>query len=300
MKTPSRKGEERSIMFSQKSSGVWSVAWGIVSLAFGLGHTCCLAAGLEAVSGLAVSAATGADGQWGTLKGRFLYDGKVPGQKKLNISKDVEVCSKHTPMDESLVVDADGGLANVTVYIRPKRGSKIKVHPDYAKTQEDKVVLTNNSCRFEPHLTLMRTTQTLTLKNEDPVGHNTKADFFKASSYSFNQQIPSGGSVDMKVERAEGRPVPVQCNIHPWMQGYLLVRADPYMAVSGADGSFTIENIPVGTYEFQFWQEKAGYLKGIEFAGGKANKKGRAKVKIKAGENSLGDVKVSAKLFQKK
>lgn len=239
-------------------------------------------------------------GEWGTLKGRFIYDGDAPKQEKLNVTKDVEACTKVHPLDESLVVSSDGGLANVIVYIRPPRGESIEVHPDYKKDADQKVVLNNLHCRFAGHITLLETDQTLVIKNDDPVGHNTKADFFKASSYSFNQQIPAGGSHEVQISRAEGRPVPVQCNIHPWMIGYLLVRDDPYMAVSAEDGTFAIENIPVGEHEFQFWQETSGYLKNVSFTGGQTGSRGRADLNISAGVNDLGDINVSPELFEGK
>ncbi len=246
---------------------------------------------------LAAMASVGGADAWGTLKGRFIYDGDPPQQEKLNVTKDVEVCTKDHPLNESLVVGPDGGLANVVVYIRPARGKAIKIHPDYKTDAADKVELNNLHCRFAGHITLLQTDQTLVIGNEDPVGHNTKADFFKASSYSFNQQIPAGGSYEVQISRAEGRPVPVQCNIHPWMIGYLLVRDDPYMAVSAEDGTFTIKNIPVGEHEFQFWQEKSGYLKDVSFQGGKTDRRGRADLKISSGDNDLGDLSVSPKLF---
>jgi hypothetical protein len=114
---------------------------------------------------------------------------------------------------------------------------------------------------------------------------------------SFNQIIPAGGTYETVVPKDEGRASPVSCNIHPWMKGWLLVRDDPYMAVSAADGTFEIKNIPVGQHEFQFWQEAAGFLKEVSFKGGKADRRGRAKIKIESGEIDLGEIKVSAKLF---
>ena len=58
--------------------------------------------------------------------------------------------------------------------------------------------------------------------------------------------------------------MPVDCNIHPFMKGHLLVQDHPYMAVSGEDGTFEIKNIPAGKHEFQFWHEAAGYLKNLK------------------------------------
>jgi len=77
------------------------------------------------------------------------------------------------------------------------------------------------------------------------------------------------------------------------MKAYIVVRSNPYVAISAADGTFKLENLPSGQLEFQAWHEKVGYL-----AVGKW-KKGRFKMKIKAGENKLKPVKLKPSLFKK-
>ena len=50
----------------------------------------------------------------------------------------------------------------------------------------------------------------------------------------------------------------VMCNIHPWMRVYANVLSNPYYAITGADGSFTIKGLPPGTYTLEAWHEKFG------------------------------------------
>ena len=97
------------------------------------------------------------------------------------------------------------------------------------------------------------------------------------------------------LKNAEPVPASVACNIHPWMKGWLVVPPTPYVAVSGKDGKFELKNLPVGTeIEFQAWQETKGYLDKANIGGKDAGwAKGRFKMKIKAGNNDLGDIKVS-------
>jgi hypothetical protein len=98
--------------------------------------------------------------EWGTLKGKFVFDGKPPVPKAINVTKE-PACEAHKLVDESVVVGDDGGLANVVVYLYLGRGKKVSaVHPDYEKTANDKVVLSNENCRFEPHVALLRTSRT--------------------------------------------------------------------------------------------------------------------------------------------
>src|SRR2546423_3328007 len=80
---------------------------------------------------------------WGTIKGRFVYVGKAPVPEKIKVEKDVEICGKHPLVNESLVVSKDGGVKNVVVFLRTEKGAKLAVHPDYAKTAKDEVVLDN-------------------------------------------------------------------------------------------------------------------------------------------------------------
>jgi hypothetical protein len=79
------------------------------------------------------------------------------------------------------------------------------------------------------------------------------------------------------------------------MKGYVVIRDNPYFAVTGKDGTFEIKNLPVGEeLEFQALHEKAGYLLAKpDWA------KGRFKMKIAAGGSDLGAVKVSPSLLMK-
>ena len=84
------------------------------------------------------------------------------------------------------------------------------------------------------------------------------------------------------------------------MKAWLVVRDNPYAAVTGPDGSFEIANLPAGEVELQLWHEKAGYIGGI-VVGGKAEetKKGRKKVKIAAAGTDLGVMVLDASMFSK-
>jgi plastocyanin len=234
--------------------------------------------------------------EWGTLKGRFTFGGAVPASSELKADKDVEVCGKHKLLSEEMGVGADKGVANVVVFVRDK---SVKVHPDLAASKSEKVVLDNKNCRFEPHVAFVQTGQTLVLKNSDTVGHNSNVATIK--NPPSNSLIPAGGESTVTFSNDEAIPAQVTCNIHPWMKSWLVVRPNPYAAVSKADGSFEIKNVPAGgELELQLWHEKAGYI-GEVTIGGKAEKiaKGRKKVKVAAGDNDLGEMVLNASLFNK-
>jgi hypothetical protein len=235
--------------------------------------------------------------EWGTVKGKVVYEGDAPAPANLNITKDIEVCGKHQLFDESVVVGDGNGLANVAVYIYVKRGGDPPpIHESYKETATAEVSLDNLDCRFEPHITFLRTTQTLLIGNKDPVGHNTKIDCIKNAA--INPIVPAGAELKQQFTEPESRPVPVSCSIHPWMKGHLLVKDHPYAAVTGKDGTFEIKNVPAGKWTFQFWHEKGNYLDSVVVNGSATKwKKGRVDVEVKAGDNDMGTIGVAANAF---
>src|SRR5690606_3600744 len=66
-----------------------------------------------------------ADGDWGTLTGRIVFDGKAPAPAPIDTAKDPACKAKLET--EHLVVGPDGGLANAVIMLRTKN---VKVHPD--------------------------------------------------------------------------------------------------------------------------------------------------------------------------
>jgi hypothetical protein len=252
----------------------------------------CLGPKILSIIAIAVAclgATTASSAEWGNLSGRFVFEGTAPTPAKINVDKDVQVCGNHNLTDESLIVGDKGGVANVVVWVRTK---DISVHPDYAAAANEKVVLDNHNCRFEPHVLGMRDTQKLEVKNSDSVSHNTNAAL---TEKPFNVIIAANTASEVGSEKAELLPAKVTCNIHPWMTGYLLVRPDPYFAISDKDGKFEIKNLPAGSeIEFQVWHEKSGYVTKAKVDGKDAGwTRGRFKKTIKPGNNDLGDIKVS-------
>lgn len=230
---------------------------------------------------------------WATLTGHFVVDGKTAAPKTVDRSKDVK-CTMDLK-EENVVVDDKGNLSNAVIMLRTKN---VPVHSSYDSTAGDTIDLDNKNCRFEPHVGVVRVSQTLALKNSDPTGHNS--NLTPLNTPQINPILAVGADpIKFKFNEEEAVPVKVGCNIHPWMGAYIIVRKDPYAAVSGKDGKFTIKDLPAGKeLEFTLWQEQPGYLKNATFKGGKADTKGRFKIKLKPGENDLGDIKLPASLFK--
>jgi len=232
-----------------------------------------------------------ASAQWGDLKGTFILKGTAPKVAKLDVSKE-PFCTKHPELlvDEGLVIGPGGGIKNVVVWLVSKE--KVAAHPSYAEAAKTGVILDNNKCRFEPRVAMVQVGQKFIVKNSDPVGHNSNISLFNGKPQ--NPLIPPMGEVAMTFTDVEALPMPVSCNIHPWMSGKLLIRDNPYMAVSDEKGTISIKNIPVGKWTFQVWHEQPANITAPS-VGGKPQKwaKGRVEVEIKNGaETELGGGKV--------
>ncbi len=237
--------------------------------------------------------------QWGNLTGRFLYGGEPPAPVKLELNKDVDVCSPFEPHAEQLLVNKENqGLANVVLWLEmPGRGQVPPIHESYAKTAKQEVVITNQKCQFSPHVTLLRTSQKLSLKNEDTIPHNTSAALKR--NLPFNVVTPPGTDDQRSVRKAERKPLKISCSIHAWMTGWLLVQDHPYMAVTDAEGRFKIENLPVGEWTFQVWHEIPQAITAASKNGKKtAWKQGEVTVTIQKGENEFGEWTLAPQLFQ--
>lgn len=239
-----------------------------------------------------------AQAQWGDLSGRLVYDGPVPSRPAIRVTKDVEFCGKHDLKQENLVVNPEnGGLANVVVALYSR--TPVKAHSSYEESADKEVHLDNTNCRFEPRVVLLRTSQTLVIGNDDPIGHNTKID--TVINPPINPIVPANGELKVKFTQEERFPIPVSCSIHPWMSAKMIVKDHPYMAVTDKDGKFTIKNAPAGKeVMFQAWHEESGYVSDVS-VDGKAQswRRGIFTKTLSEGQNEMGEIKVSPKLFDK-
>lgn len=196
-------------------------------------------------------------GNEGTVTGVVAYNGTAPAPKRVDTSAD-PVCGQKNPelMTEDVAVK-DGKLQNVFVYIKDGTladGSKITGYS--FKTPTDAVVLDQDGCRYKPHVIGIQANQMLRVTNSDPTQHNVHPT--PKNNPEWNQTQPNGAA---PIEKTFARPevlIPVKCNQHPWMKAYVGVLRHPYYAVSAEDGTFTIKNVPPGTYTVAAWHEKGG------------------------------------------
>ncbi len=178
-----------------------------------------------------------------------------PAPKLIDMSEDPACVETHKgkAYDESLVVNPAGLVANAFVYI--DKGLEGKTF----EVPSTPVVIDQKGCWFRPRVMGIQVGQELKVVNSDPVTHNIHpmAEINREWNHS---QGPGEDPLSRKFLKPEVM-IPVKCNIHSWMHAFIGVRDDPYFAVSQEDGSFTIPNLPPGTYTLAVWQEKLGTQK---------------------------------------
>lgn len=192
------------------------------------------------------SATTGA-----TVHGIVHFDGKVPAAKPVSMTSD-PVCAKQhaTPItSQEIMADAKGDLQNVVVFVSEGLGDRTFDAPTAP------VVVEQKGCMYQPHVLAVRANQTLQVVNNDPTSHNIHP--VPANNREWNKAEPPGTKMEETFAREE-IAIPVKCNVHPWMRGYIAVFKHPYFAVTGKDGSFDLGNLPPGTYTIKAWHEKLG------------------------------------------
>ena len=188
----------------------------------------------------------------GVVKGSIRFEGKKPTRKVIDMSSDpaCEAAHKGKVYNETLLVNPDGTLANVFVYIKSGlEGKQFEV-------PQTPVLFDQRGCWFQPRVLGVQTGQMLRITNSDPVNHNIHA-LAQVNREWNHSQPPEEGPIDRKFLKPEVM-IPLKCNIHGWMHAYVGVVDHPYFAVTGADGAFEIKNVPPGDYVIEAWQEQLG------------------------------------------
>ena len=190
-----------------------------------------------------------ASGPTGSVAGVVTY---VNGDPDAEISMDADpACvSMHSePVHTEKVVATDGNLANVVVYV------KDGVSGSYPPPSES-ALLDQVGCQYRPHVQAVQVGQTVVIRNSDETLHNVHA--LPSVNAEFNNGQPFQG---MELEHsfdAVEVPVPLKCDVHPWMASYIAVLDHPFFAVTGTDGSFSIDGLPAGDYVVEAWHEELG------------------------------------------
>ena len=153
--------------------------------------------------------------------------------------------------EQAFLLDESKGLANVLIQV--KAGLPDMEFP----APESEVVFSQEGCNYDPHILIVRVGQKVRILNPDGTLHNVHV--FGKVNQEFNQAMPKFQTeIEQVFEKVETEPFAIKCDVHPWMNSFGVVLDHPYAAVTGSDGSFSIPNLPSGTYQVEVWHELLG------------------------------------------
>ncbi len=188
----------------------------------------------------------------GGISGTVMLSGDAPAAETIQMAADpfCQLAHSETVTTSPVMTDAAGGLMNVVVHVASGlEGYSFPAASGAANMGQ-------SGCIYDPHIVAMRTGQTLMILNDDDTLHNVNVQ--PNDNAAFNQAQPLAGMTIEKVFDNAEVGIPARCDVHPWMSAFINVFDHPYFAVSGADGSFSIENLPPGDYVIEAWHETLG------------------------------------------
>ena len=132
----------------------------------------------------------------------------------------------------------------------------------------DHPLIDQKGLMFTPHITVVQVGTTVDFLNSDSVAHNvfwTSVGGNKKLTHNLGTW-PKGEKRSFKFDNPGA--VPLLCNVHPEMAGYIVVAPTPYFAMTDKSGAYKIENVPDGSYTVAAWHEGAkGQSKPVTVAG---------------------------------
>lgn len=199
------------------------------------------------LQGLSYEAITVSDG--GTIVGEVKYAGDPPAPEKIDVTKDTNICGTEPKLSPALVVGANKGIKDVVASLPNIQKGKALGKP------EKPPVLDQKNCEYHPYAQIIPVNTTLEIVNSDDVLHNVKTK--GGTKTSFNIAQPKFKR-KLTVEFKNPEIVQVECNVHGWMNAIIVVEDNPYDALTDANGSFKITDVPPGKYTLKVWHSKLG------------------------------------------
>ena len=180
----------------------------------------------------------------GTIQGKLLWVGKPQRPRRIAVTVNPTYCGRSMEMYDVRV--EQGGVVGAVVWLDNVTHGKAFDFP--------KPVLDQKGCMFVPDVVIMKPGQ-LEVRNSDKITHNVH--IIARNNRSSNEMMaPGAPPVELTLMHPEN--IVVRCDIHPWMKGNVIVAKNPYYVLSGPGGSFTLTDVPPGTYKLDVWQDKIG------------------------------------------
>ena len=183
----------------------------------------------------------------GAIAGTVTFQGTPPDATPVPL--DASCRGFHSgPVTAGDVLVKEQRVQNAFVWIREGLGDRVFPLPTTP------VEIDQKGCLFIPRVVGAETCQEIVFLNSDPLLHNVHG-FAKGAPWNFS--LSQAGS-RRSVRVPEPEAIRVGCDVHAWMQAWVHVVSHPYFAVTGADGAFTLKDVPPGEYVVTSVHERFG------------------------------------------
>lgn len=182
----------------------------------------------------------------GKITGTVIYEGTDPVRK--DVVRDSDPYCAKTPALADDVIVTKGRLKDVFVRIKnPPPGSK----------PPPPAILDQKNCTYSPRVVAVAPGSKIAVRNSDGTFHNVNGSI--AGKLLWNKPM-AAKDPDLALDATSkaGDVIDLVCNVHPWMHAYAIATDHSYYAITGEDGTFTIANLPVGSYTIETWHPKLG------------------------------------------
>lgn len=183
----------------------------------------------------------------GSLVATVSFKGDEPDPETYDASGNPE-CGVNTIKGKKVVVNDNGTLKNVVVAVQSGPGG--------LSQPSEKVLVDQNQCMYHPHVVTAKAGQTIKITDSDQGLHNVRATHKPTGQQIFNLTTFKGQTKEVTINKTG--VVGLQCDVHPWMQGWIYVTQHGAAGVTGADGTARLADLPTGEYTLEFWHEKYG------------------------------------------
>ena len=182
-----------------------------------------------------------------TIKGNIRYVGAPIEKKKTPVTIDQYICGKEKE-PEDLLLSSNNGIRNAVVSLQNiPPGAKRDWNFPAAKIDQ-------KQCAFIPRVVIVPVGGTVEFLNSDRLLHNVRSA--GKENPPFNRAQPHARSISFAFKQPE--LLRVDCDLHSWMRGWVVVADHPFYAVTNEQGEFILDNVPRGKYTLQVWQESLG------------------------------------------
>jgi plastocyanin len=149
---------------------------------------------------------------------------------------------------DDLLVSVNNGIKNAVVSLQ-NIGPETKRDWNLPPAKMDQ-----KQCSFTPHVVIVPVGGTVEFLNSDRLLHNVRST--GKENPPFNRAQPHARSISFSFKQPE--LLRIDCDLHSWMRGWVVVAEHPFYAVTDEQGEFSLENVPRGKYTMQVWQESLG------------------------------------------